>query len=405
MDILDYLNEEEIDRTRDYINFVKTYKAVPEESIFKTLLISAPDEIAYNYVIELIRKNIKSKIIEFDANNLFKATKLKYSSRRINFLSIVDIGNIINKISLEEFKEYIKKLNEFANKKENLFIIMGFNNNVVNAEECLDMLDDIVNQQIDIKKPDPNNVKTILSKYQTRFSELKSIDLDDLAECFLGDSSAFIERVLTIVHAEVENGIINELTCKTIYRYVLRYKNKGKLNKLTEIDKKIISYHEIGHFISDYLLNNSSGIISLGGYGFDLGHYKSNHTNRNYIISLEDVRNEIIVCLSGIACTEMLLHNKYTGGNDDIQKSRVLYRRMSESAMLGLDNLPPLSEDFDDSILNKNYYIKENQFLKECLDDACKIIETNKNKIEEIYQELIKCDVLLNKELNSIMAR
>lgn len=266
------------------------------------------------------------------------------------------------------------------------------------------LFENLTTSQIDFERPNIDTINRIINKCKDKFNTLKQIDLSELSYCFKDNSLETILKVLINVENDYNDGLIKDMSYKVFYPYIMKENNKGKYNELNEYDKKVIAYHEIGHFISDYVLNKNYGIISLGGYGEDLGHYKSVNNDENHISNLNRVKNDIIVCLSGKACTEKILNDTFSGSGDDVEKARYLYKLLTKSAMLGFDKLPPLSQN-DDAPIGDKYYQDEQLFLNDCLTKAEDIISNNKEKIEEIYSKLIETNLLFKNDLIEIMQR
>lgn len=395
--MIDILNKEDINQINNYVDYIKNNNT-------NKLLLSIPDNISLSITLDRIFNNFnKGNYIPINIDTYNK--KIKILSNINNFIVIEDVLTLIDNISLDEYKKFIDKLSSLKCRKRNIIIIMSLFKNNKNVDKYKETLENIADYKIDIDKPNSDTINRILNNCKAKLKTLKLVDLFELSDCFKGCSLEIILNVLNQVETDFNKGLIKDLSYKTYYPYIVKFNNFGKYNELNEYDKKIIAYHEIGHFISDYVLNNNLGIISIGGYGDDLGHYKSQQIDDNRIINLDKVKNEIIVCLSGKACTDVLLKDTYSGSNDDVERSRYLYRMLSESAMLGFDKLPPLSSTVNETIYNDKYYISETKFLDDCLKEAQSIVFDNKDKIEEIYTELIKTNILFKQDLKEIMER
>ena len=396
--MLELLNNKEINEIKNYISFMN---GEDNKDLSKSLLLTTPDEYTYKGIIEFVIDKTKAKVIEVNIDNLKK--KIKLSKNKVTIILIDGLTSMLNYLDLLGFVRYHKSLLDKVNKVSNAFIVIPFDKESDPSDSITRIIEELPSKRIDVDYPNKDIINKILNERKSTFKELNQVDIEDISECLLNHSLSLINETIYKVELDYKNEKINELNYKVFYSYLMKLEHQCALdNDLTLKDKKIIAYHEIGHFISDYTLNKKLGTIAIGGYGDNLGHYQRTDENKNKVYSFNDLKNEIIVNLSGIACTNRLLNDHYSGGEDDIKKSRMLYKRISECALLGFDNLPPLFENQVQSF-DERYYIKEEKFLNECLLEAYKIIDDNKYKINEIYTELIKTDILFKKDLSKIM--
>ncbi len=395
------LNKCDLRQVNDYIETLKGNYDL-DEGYLNKLLLSIPDKASFDVVFNLIINKFKKiNIVNVDESNI---DNIKLKKNCYNFVVIVDALELIKDISKEKFVKYINKFLNIKYRKKNIITIMGLFKGKQEIKEEKIILEELCDNKIDIDKPNIEIINNLINNCKNHFHSLNKIDLNELCYCFKDQSLETIIDTLTTVENDYNDGLINDISYKTYYPYIMKITNKGKYNELNDYDKQVIAYHEIGHFISDYVLNNNYGIISLGGYGDDLGHYRPLIIDDKRITNLNSVKNEIIVCLSGKACTEKILNDTFSGATDDIERARYLYKLLTESAMLGFDKLPPISLS-DNSSCTSKYYEEEQRFLSDCMHEAENIVSSNKDKIEEIYSKLVQSNLLFKNDLITIMQK
>lgn len=153
-------------------------------------------------------------------------------------------------------------------------------------------------------------------------------------------------------------------------KYVVRINNSNVITeeRLSEIDRLITRYNDIGVYVPHYI-KNSSGLYSimLEDKICYVSEYADYQLASELDIDQEKVNKEMLVHLG-------ILANKYT--NYDLSKTK---------SMWSIIDLAPLDVDIDEKQENLNWLVDELKNIDEC-ELANKVIEFNKSNREEILK-------------------
>lgn len=155
------------------------------------------------------------------------------------------------------------------------------------------------------------------------------------------------------------------------------YQKKNAI--LTDQEKKIVAYHEIGHALVAARQKNSAPVQKItivprtsGALGYTMQVEEGNH----YLMSQEELENKIATLTGGRAAEELVFHSASTGASNDIEQATKLARAMITRY--------GMSKDFDMVALET----VNNQYLGGDASLACSA-ETQ-TEIDRQVMELVK---------------
>ena len=172
-----------------------------------------------------------------------------------------------------------------------------------------------------------------------------------------------------------------------------------------------ICYHELGHFICNYSLNNTIAEISIEKYG-EVGGFIMIPTDESEKVdckSLGQLKNEIVISLAGIACQEVMLNEIYTGASSDINRARICVGDIIDSGMCGfeciVDSGPADKIVFEriKKTSSKKYMEKELEILEESYEKAKAIINQNKQLVTYLLPHLKDKRKMSEKEIECLV--
>ncbi|HOF81258.1 MAG: ATP-dependent zinc metalloprotease FtsH [Bacteroidales bacterium] len=274
-------------------------------------------------------------------------------------------------------------------------------------------------RRVQMELPDLEGRKAILQVHLKKIQH-DEIDLDLIARATSGASGAELanivnEAALRAVRNNRNSVITNDLE-ESIETVIAGAKRKGKV--ISDEEKRIIAYHEIGHALVAAMQTHSAPVHKItiiprtsGALGYTM---QIDESERN-LFSKEDLENRIATLTGGRAAEEVIFNKITTGASNDIEQATKLARAMvtrygmsEEFDMVALEtiNNPYLSSDtslscspetaarIDDVVLS---------IVKKAHEKAKKIIRENENKMHELSEYLIKKETITGEEFMNIL--
>ena len=275
-------------------------------------------------------------------------------------------------------------------------------------------------RRVPVELPDLKGREEILKVHARKVKLDESVDLAAIARMASGASGA-----------ELAN-IINEAALRAV-REGRRYVTQGDLEEsievviagyqkknaiLTDEEKKVVSYHEIGHALVAAMQTQSAPVQKItivprtsGALGYTMQVEEGNH----YLMSQEELENKIATLTGGRAAEEIVFHSASTGASNDIEQATKLARAMITRY--------GMSEDFDMVAMEtvNNQYLggdtslccsAETQaeidrqvvaLVKKQHEKAEKILTDNRAKLDELADYLYEKETITGEEFMKIL--
>lgn len=203
---------------------------------------------------------------------------------------------------------------------------------------------------------------------------------------------------------------VTEKEIKQAIDYVMLGSEKKDI--LSEYERKIIAYHEAGHALVSYLLDNVPNPIKVsiiprekGALGFS----QSEYTNE-ILISKKTIEDQICVLMAGRISEEIFLNDITTGASNDIERASNLIRKYLN--LFCMDDNNKFYKIEEDSNSLRNIYgdkVKDisdtmaieilNKFYRKTYD----LIKLNKLKIEKLKDTLLDKNTIYQDDLNFLL--
>ena len=309
----------------------------------------------------------------------------------------------------------------------------GFNDHqgiiILAATNRVDILDPALlrpgrfDRQIVVHVPDVKGREEILKVHSRNKPLADDVDLNVIAKSTAGMTGADLENVMneaSLLAARQRRKTIRMHDIEeSIMRVLAGPEKKSML--VTDDDKRITAYHEVGHAIVGTNLEHCDPVheISIIPRGTAAGVTISIPDNDNSHISRRKVLDEITMSLGGRASEEIMLDDICAGAVSDIDRATKLARKMitewGMSEKLGPINYGADSEDvFIGKDLMKSKGVSETTateidretraIIDSCYQKAKKIVSENRERIEIIVKELYKREVLSGDEFRILAA-
>ena len=301
---------------------------------------------------------------------------------------------------------------------------------VIAATNRPDILDNALlrpgrfDRQIYINAPDVKGREQILEVHAKNKKLDKDVDLKVLAKRTPGFTGADLQNLLNesalLAARNNESKISMEDIDRSIDRVVAGVEKRSKV--MTDADKELTSYHEVGHALIDKLLPDANELhkVSIIPRGMALGVTWTRPKDETVHVSKAKLLAKITVSLGGRAAEEIVYgkDNVSTGASQDLRNVTDMARKMvtawgmseklgtmaygknQENVFMGRDF--GHQRDYSEQIA---YEI--DQEIKNIVDEryelAKKLLTENRDMLEKISKELLEKETIDEKEFEQIM--
>lgn len=206
-------------------------------------------------------------------------------------------------------------------------------------------------RQVPVGLPDLQGREAILRVHASKIRTAPGIDYNKIARMASGASGAELanivnEAALRAVRDHRKYATQADME-ESIEVVIAGYQRKNAI--LTDKEKCIVAYHEIGHALVAALQNHSAPVQKItiiprtsGALGYTMQVEEGNH----YLMSREEMENQIATLTGGRAAEEIVFHTATSGASNDIEKATRLARAMiarfgmsEEFGMVALENV------------------------------------------------------------------
>jgi len=260
-------------------------------------------------------------------------------------------------------------------------------------------------RQVTVNRPDVKEREEILKVHAKNKILAPNVKLKNIAERTPGYSGADLENLLNeaalLAVRRNKDAITMDEIDEASDRVLMGPAKTSR--KVTDYEKKIVSYHEAGHAVSGIVLPNGEEVHKVtiiprgmaGGYTQMLP-----REERTLVYTKDDLEAQITTLLSGRVSEEMFMHEISTGASDDFKKATKIARSMVTE--YGMSSLGPVQlEHRSESVFLGRDYNQTKNFSDQV---ALRIDEEVKKIIDECYkrsQDILKkhkklVDILAN---------
>ena len=275
-------------------------------------------------------------------------------------------------------------------------------------------------RRVPVELPDLKGREAILQVHAKKIKVAEDVDFNKIARMASGASGAELanivnEAALRAVRDGRRFATQADLE-ESIEVVIAGYQKKNAI--MTDEEKKIVSYHEIGHALVAAMQTHSAPVQKItivprtsGALGYTMQVEEGNH----YLMSKTEMENKIATLTGGRAAEEVVFHSVTTGASNDIEQATKLARAMI--TRYGMSN------DFDMVALEtvNNQYLggdaslacsaetqtKIDQRVVELVkaqhEKAVNILTENRAKLDELAQYLYEKETITGEEFMHIL--
>ena len=275
-------------------------------------------------------------------------------------------------------------------------------------------------RRVPVELPDLKGREAILQVHAKKIKIAEDVDFNKVARMASGASGAELanivnEAALRAVRDGRRFATQADLE-ESIEVVIAGYQKKNAI--MTDEEKKIVAYHEIGHALVAAKQTNSAPVQKItivprtsGALGYTMQVEEGNH----YLMSKAEMENKIATLTGGRAAEEVVFHSVTTGASNDIEQATKLARAMITRY--------GMSDDFDMVALETvtNQYLGGDaslacsaetqtkidqrvvELVKKQHEKAVNILTENRAKLDELAQYLYEKETITGEEFMHIL--
>ena len=277
-------------------------------------------------------------------------------------------------------------------------------------------------RRVPVELPDLKGREEILKVHAKKVKIAPGVDFNTVARMASGASGAELanivnEAALRAVRAGRKSVTQADLE-ESIEVVIAGYQKKNSI--LTDHEKCIVAYHEIGHALVAAKQSNSAPVQKItiiprtsGALGYTMQVDEGNH----YLMNKAELENKIATLTGGRAAEEVAFNSITTGASNDIEQATKLARAMltrygmsDEFDMVSLETVNNQYLGGDTSLAcsaqtQREIDQKVVELVKTQHEKAIRILTENRAKLDELAQYLYQKETITGEEFMDILNR
>lgn len=277
-----------------------------------------------------------------------------------------------------------------------------------------------LDRRIIVDKPDLKGRLAVLEVHSKGVRMDETVDLNEIAMATAGavgsDLANMINEAAILAAKEGRIAVSQKDLFESVEVVIAGKEKKDRV--MSDKEKKMVAYHEVGHALVAALQKNTEPIQkitivprTMGS----LGYVMQTPEEEKFLMTKVEIEEELITLLAGRASEEIFFDSISTGASNDIEKATKLARNMitrfGMSEEFGLMALETVQDEYlggrnmlncADKTASKVDKAVE-QKLKESYEKALSIIGKNKKAMKALSAFLIEKETITGKEFMSIL--
>ena len=275
-------------------------------------------------------------------------------------------------------------------------------------------------RRVPVELPDLKGREDILKVHAKKIKTDKDIDYSKIARMASGASGA---ELANIVNEAALRAVRDKRSFATqedfeesIEVVIAGYQKKNAI--LTDSEKRIVAFHEVGHALVAALQTHSAPVEKItivprtsGALGYTMQVEEGNH----YLMSKEEIENKIATFTGGRAAEELIFGSVTTGAANDIEQAtrlaRAMITRYGMSDDFGMVAMETLNNQYlgGDTTLACSAETQARidrqvvELVRKQYDKALGILKDNRDKLEELAGYLYEKETITGEEFMNIL--
>ena len=275
-------------------------------------------------------------------------------------------------------------------------------------------------RRVPVELPDLQGREAILKVHAKKIKTAEDVDFHTIARMAAGASGAELANIINEAALRAVRGnrvVVTEADLEESIEVVIAgYQKKNAV--LSDREKRVVAYHEIGHALVAAMQSHSAPvqkITIIPRTSGALGYTMQVDTGDKYLLTKEEIENKIATFTGGRAAEEVVFGQITTGASNDIEQATKLARAMI--ARYGM------SEDFDMVAMEtvQNQYLggdaslacaPETQreidrqvvsLVKTQHEKAIKLLESHREALDRLAQYLYEKETITGEEFMELL--
>ncbi len=275
-------------------------------------------------------------------------------------------------------------------------------------------------RRVPVELPDLAGREAILKVHAKKIKTAENVDFHTIARMASGTSGAELANIINEAalravrdgRTKVEQSDLEE----SIEVVIAGYQKKNAI--MSDEEKKIVAYHEIGHALVAALQTDSAPvqkITIIPRTSGALGYTMQVEQNDKVLMTKEEIENKIATLTGGRAAEETVFNSITTGASNDIEQATKLARAMitrygmtDEFDMVAMETVTNQYLGGDSALscsadMQKEIDRKVIQTVKTQHEKARKLLYDNRKKLDELAEYLYEKETITGSEFMEIL--
>lgn len=277
-------------------------------------------------------------------------------------------------------------------------------------------------RQVTVNYPDVKGREEILKVHAKKKPLAPDVDLKSIAHATVGFTGADLENLLNEASLLAARSSKKAITMAEIDEATLKVEmgSEKKSHKMNEKAKKLTAYHEAGHAVSSFFLENDDPVhqISIiprgmaGGYTLYRPEEDKNYASKNQML------DSLVSLLGGRVAEALVLGDISTGASNDIERATDIARNMVTKYGMS-EKLGPIvfGDQSNEVFLGKSFNHVRNYsenvaakideeievIIKNAYSNTEKILSENLDKLHSVASALLEREKISGEEFRKLM--
>ncbi len=276
-------------------------------------------------------------------------------------------------------------------------------------------------RRIPVELPDLNGREAILNVHAQHVKMSGQIQMKEIARATSGASGAELANIINEAALRAvrmgRSEVTQEDLMESVETVIAGYQRKNAV--MSEEEKRIVSYHEIGHALVAALQTHSAPVTKItiiprtsGALGYTMQVDEGDH----YLMSQEELLSKLATLTGGQAAEQLVFHSITTGASNDIEKATKLARGMitrygmSEFGMVALETVNGQYLGQDTSLACSPAYAEKIDeqvvaLVGQARKKADQLLKDHEDKLHELAGYLLQKETITGEEFMEILNR
>lgn len=275
-------------------------------------------------------------------------------------------------------------------------------------------------RRVPVELPDLAGREAILKVHAKKIHAADDVDFHTIARMASGASGAELANIINeaaLRTVRAGRSVVTQADLEESIEVVIAgYQKKNAV--LSDKEKKIVAYHEIGHALVAAMQTHSAPvqkITIIPRTSGALGYTMQVETGDKYLMTKKEIENKIATFTGGRAAEEIVFHEVTTGASNDIEQATKLARAMitrygmsDEFDMVGMETVSNQYLGGDVSLscsadTQRRIDQQVVELVKTQHEKAKKILSENRGKLGDLAQYLYEKETITGEEFMKIL--